>query len=62
MITPNIPMPRMKTAIEQVLIVELRNSVSGISGSAAFVSEYRNTASITAENANSDSTRVAPQP
>jgi hypothetical protein len=36
MITPNIPMPSTNTQTEQRLITGLRNSDSGISGSAAF--------------------------
>ena len=44
--TPNIPMPSTKTAAEHTAITGFLNSESGIKGSTAFVSKYKNGQSI----------------
>src|SRR3954468_3967778 len=62
MITPNIPIPSTKAQIEQMAMIGFLNSTSGITGSAAFDSTARNEASIAADKASSDSTRVDDQP
>src|SRR5215475_11671486 len=62
MITPNIPTPSTNEQIEQTLMIELVNSESGITGSAAFRSLNRKARNVTAETASSDSTRIDDQP
>ena len=51
MIIPNMAIPTMKTPTEHMLITGSRNSDSGIMGSIAFVSAYKNAPNmVTASN------------
>src|SRR5258708_2528728 len=62
MITPNIPLPSTKAQTEQMAMIGVLNSISGMTGSGAVDSTYRNVASMTADSASNDSTRVDVQP
>src|SRR4051812_287632 len=62
MITPNMPMPRTNAHTEQMAMIGFLNRMSGITGSDAFDSAYKNAASIANDNASKDSTRMDVQP
>ncbi len=62
MITPNMPIPSTNAQTEQMAMIGSLKRSSGITGSGALDSAYRNSTSITAASASSDSTRTDVQP
>src|ERR1700681_2960866 len=62
MVTPNIPTPINQADTVQIEMSGLVYITSGITRSETFDSPYRNSASISADSASSDSTRTDDQP
>src|SRR5262245_13611159 len=62
MITPNMPTPSTNAHSEQTAMIGFLKSTSGTTGSAARDSMARNTTSMIADTASSDSTRTDVQP
>src|SRR3954447_23396653 len=62
MIVPNMPTPSVNAATAQTAITGSPYNSSGITGSDARDSTNRGTASMTADRASSDSTRIDDQP